>query len=155
MLKKSTKFPLNAKAKWETDLNRMFTQGEFKQFYCSIYTSTLSTEFRDFQYRLLNRPLVTNIELYKCKIIPSNLCTFCNERPETAMHLLLTCEISKIFWNTFLQHLPIKTGITIHFTEVDKMLGITQFSHQDIYNLLLIIVKQNIYACIAKNLEHK
>ena len=26
---------VKAKAKWETDLNRMFTQEEFKQFYCS------------------------------------------------------------------------------------------------------------------------
>ena len=147
MFKKSTKFPLKAKAKWETDLNKMFTQEEFKEFYCSIYTSTSSTKFKDFQYRLLNRALVNSIELYKWKIIPSNLCTFSNEQPETAMHLLLTCEISKIIWNTFLQHLSIKTGKPIHFTEVEKMLGITQFNHQNIYNLLFIIVKQYLYAC--------
>ena len=72
MLKKSTKFPFNA-----TDLNRMLTQEEFKSFYCSIHTSTLSTIFRDFQYWSLTRPLVTSsvIRIYKtsCFLLWNNI----------------------------------------------------------------------------------
>ena len=139
MLDKSTKFSLKAEAKWETDLNRMFTLEECEEFYCSIYTSPSSTKFRDFHYRLLNRALVTNIELNQWKIIPSNLCTICNERPETAMHLLLTCEISKIFWNTFLQHLSIKTGNNPFHRDRENARDNTVQSSG--YILLFIIVK--------------
>ena len=56
-------------------------------------------KFRSFQYRVLQRALVTNIELKKWQIKESDLCTNCGEFRETISHLLVECEYSKELWD--------------------------------------------------------
>lgn len=53
---------------------------------------------REFQYKLLNRCLATNVLLSKIGIIPSSACSFCGEADESLEHLFVTCYYTKKFW---------------------------------------------------------
>ena len=54
--------------KWETDLEMVIPNKEFLKSFTNINRTTNITKLRSFQYRLLQRGLVTNIHLHKWKI---------------------------------------------------------------------------------------
>ena len=62
---------------------------DFAQSHCKIYKVTNVTKYRSFQYRLLQRGLVTNIQLYKWDIVEDNLCTFCHQEVEDTSTFIL------------------------------------------------------------------
>ena len=89
-------FPHKAKEKWATDLNATLPQDTFSCYFQNIHKCTISTKLRDFQYRLLNQAVITNTHLFKWKIIQTDLCTFCEEQPESILHLLVKCKHSQL-----------------------------------------------------------
>ena len=56
------------------------------------------TKIRDFQYRLLQRAIVTNVQLKKWSLTETDLCGFCQEESETISHLMFTCPVVTTFW---------------------------------------------------------
>ena len=56
-------------------------------------------KFRWFQVRITTRIIGTNIILKAMKIKDDDLCTFCNEEPETIEHLFSECLFTLQFWN--------------------------------------------------------
>ena len=57
-------------------------------------------KFNSFQYRILLRACVTNIQLYKWGISDTDMCTFCNSSKETVNHLLYECKYVEPLWHT-------------------------------------------------------
>ena len=147
MLSRNADFPHKAKEKWATDLNTTLPQDTFSCYFQNIHICTISTKLRDFQYRLLNQAVITNTHLFKWKIIQADICTFCEEQPESILHLLVKCKHSQLIWNKLFVKLHTLTGIYIQFTEKEQLLGITNFQYQDLFNLIFIITKQYLYAC--------
>ena len=76
---------------------------------------TLDTRTRAFQYKILNCILYTNSILYKMKLIPSPLCTFCGDHEETLEHLLVKCVYAKEFWSAT------TSWLNNHNIQVDKL----------------------------------
>ena len=72
---------------------------DWKNIYQLPGRVTLDTRTRAFQYKILNRILYTNSILYKMKLIPSPLCTFCGDHEEILKHLLVKCVYTKEFWS--------------------------------------------------------
>ena len=64
----------------------------------NIYKITNSTKLRSFQYRFLQKALVTNAHLTRYKIKPNNWCSLCEISKETIFHLFFDCVIVKTFW---------------------------------------------------------
>ena len=147
MLIRNADFPHKTKEKWATDLNTTLSQDTFSCYFQNIHKCTLSTKLRDFQYRLLNQAVITNTHLFKWKIIQADLCTFCEEQPESILHLLVKCKHSQLIWNKLFVKLHTLTGTYIQFTEKEQLVGITNFQYQDLFNLIFIITKQYLYAC--------
>ena len=60
--------------KWMQDLGTNFCESlvEFGRLHLNIYKVTNVTKYRSFQYRLLQRGLVANIQLQKWGLIPSD-----------------------------------------------------------------------------------
>ena len=81
----------NKYIKWRSELGDSFCQGirEFSDYHKDIYRITNIPKYRSFQYRILQRAVVTNINLEKWGIIPSNACTFCRNQPETLLHIMI------------------------------------------------------------------
>ena len=71
---------------------------DFGKEFNKIYKTTNITKYRDFQYRLLQRGLITNIHLFKWKIRESDLCTFCQYDRESVTHLMFYCPQVNVLW---------------------------------------------------------
>ena len=56
---------------------------------------TSIVKYRSFQYRMLNRAIVTNVQLFKWKIKRSPQCSFCQAEIETYKHLFYDCLYAK------------------------------------------------------------
>ena len=72
-----------------------------------IYKITNIPKYRSFQYRLLQRGLVTNIHLYKWGLADSDKCSFCQQESETVPHMLATCVQATEIWQNFVVLLTI------------------------------------------------
>ena len=62
---------------------------------------TIDTNLRTFQYKILNKVLYINEKLFKFKIVPPPLCSFCNSVDETPIHLFYSCNQTKSLWSKF------------------------------------------------------
>ena len=84
----------NKYMKWREDLGAELCQSlvEFGQRHKEVYKITNVPKYRSFQYRLLQRGIVTNIHLKKWGLSETDLCSFCHLQKETLMHLFTSCE---------------------------------------------------------------
>ena len=83
--------------KWKLDEDHPF-HGNPDKIFGLIYTTTIDTRSRQFQFKILHDILATNCKLYKWKIKASNSCSLCNLYPEDTYHLFLECIVSKNFY---------------------------------------------------------
>ena len=75
--------------KWGQELGQEIMESiwEYGKIHSELYKLMNVTKYRDFQYRLLQRGLVTNIQLYKWGIKPSELCSFCGQERERQYYI--------------------------------------------------------------------
>ena len=71
--------------------NAQFASDEldWRKIYSLPHRVALDAKSREFQYKLLNRCLASNVLLSKIGIIPSSACSFCGEADESLEHLFL------------------------------------------------------------------
>jgi hypothetical protein len=81
-----------AQRRWQRILNN--SEIEWSEAYSLVYSTTIDTKLRWFQYRLLMNCLYLNKDLYKFKLKDTELCSFCNKHVETIEHLFINCEVS-------------------------------------------------------------
>ena len=67
----------------------------------------LDTNLREFQFKILHRILTTNYSLYKMSLIPSPVCSFCDNNDESLRHLFVHCSFVSTFWDQILNWNPI------------------------------------------------
>ena len=104
-LVKRVQIPPNAQSKFDS-LYNISNIIDWKNIYQLPGRVTLDTRTQAFQYKILNCILYTNSILYKMKLIPSPLCTFCGDHEETLEHLLVkVCVYERIL---VCQHLSAK-----------------------------------------------
>ena len=88
-------------AKLKFNVNFVNDTLNWKQVYSLPYRVASDTKTPEFQYKLLNRCLVTNTS-WICKlsiIIPSPARSLCGESDESLEHLFLSCHYTKNFWS--------------------------------------------------------
>ena len=93
--------------KWTQELGEDICENiwSFNQLFLDIHKLTNVAKYRSFQYRLLQRGLVTNLQLHKWKIMSNNLCSFCHEQVESLSHLFWHCTIVKALWHKVNQYI--------------------------------------------------
>ena len=126
--------------------NRIITpptaQLNFNTLFINFYRSSLNTKSRKFQYKLLNRCLVTNSFLSKIGIVSSPACSFCGEMSESLEHFFISCHYSKNFWAEVIKWLD-NQGVKIgQFSDKDLLFGILKCEDELFVNLILITAKQ-------------
>ena len=87
--------------KWNMEIGSNWDYDQLNTFHISIRSITNTTKMRDFQYRFLQRGLITNVHLHKWKIAESDQCSFCHDSVETIAHLFIECPITKSMWKGF------------------------------------------------------
>ena len=138
--------------KWEVDLGLQYDNDEYYNLFTNVYRCTPSTSLRAFQYFLIHRALVTNMDLYKWKIKDSSICTFCRLHPESIFHLLWECDTVSTLWSEIFIWLNIETSTNIIFSPQEILLGSGQ-ENLALYDLILLIAKKYIYACRCLDLQ--
>lgn len=120
-----------------------------------INTITPCTKLRFFQYRLLNRYLVTNVWLNRINPNVSDKCSFCALHKETVKHLIHDCDKVKKFWSAL-------TRWSKHILELEipgeyRAICLNKSAGPDkkIIDIIVLMAKQFIYAqrCLHKPLN--
>ena len=75
------------------------------------------------------RIIPTNTFLFKCKILNSNLCDFCNRNIETVKYLFWECQHSQHFWS------QLKTFLSEHNINNDMNYKLICFGNQNGKNM--------------------
>ena len=120
---------------------------EWKETYSLPFRTSLDSKSREFQYKLLNRCLVTNSFLNKIGIIPSPACSLCGEMNESLEHFFIRCRYTKDFWAEVIKWFD-NQGVKIeHLSDKDIMFGILRCEDELFINHTLIIAKQYLYSC--------
>ena len=127
---------------------------EWKYLYMLPRSVLIDERSRQFQYKILQNYLSTNVQLNKMKIRDNELCSFCKQVPETMEHLLATCSEVRQFWTSVREWwFRIKQDMVM-FTPSIIMFGheARNMSHKNkLLNQVIIIAKQYIYWCRIKN----
>ena len=149
----------NKLMKWRGELGENFCDSicEFGLAHREIYRLTNVPKYRSFQYRLLQRGLVTNISLQKWKIIPSGLCSFCGKAPETMIHLFVSCHEVVTLWKDLIEYMEKRFQVVIpHPTAEDIILNrLIPTPKYHAINFLCLLTKQFIYRqrCMKGNIH--
>ena len=135
-----------ARVKWmeefQVDIDNDYWQLCFKQ----IYSCTISSNLRIFQYKFLHRVIFLNHRLYKMNIKDTSLCSFCNVSDETIEHFFFSCEVSKNFWLQVWDWLQEVTGTRIIFSKIEILIGFRDLE-DNIWSLFCILAKKYLYYC--------
>ena len=134
--------------KWRQDIDSDFCEGlwDFRRMFIDVYRVTNVPKYRSFQYRLLQRALVTNVELKKWGIVESDRCTFCELERETLKHLLFECKYVQSLWTQLVEFLQQNycnqiLNLSISTVIFNKMVDIK--GH--VVNFVCLIAKQYVY----------
>ena len=141
-------------AKWTQDLGQTIAPDiyQFGKLHKQIFSITNIPKYRSFQYRLLQRGLITNIQLQQWGIKPSPNCTFCRISPETIQHLLSECQIVQEIWQKVANLLRQKYGYSdIKLDTISIIQNSIVPGTNNVGNFICLITKQYIYRKKCQN----
>ena len=103
--------------------------------------------YRSFQYRLLQRAIVTNVQLYKWNLVDTENCYFCEAEPETLTHLFIECPIVRQLWTKIFEYMEQKYDQfrSAKINSVNLIKSTVAQNKNSVINLLVLVVKQYIY----------
>ena len=136
---------------WEKDLEMELSQDDWERVFRDMHKITTSAKLRYFQYKILSRSLITNMRRNKWSQQISPLCTFCNNKPETILHLMVECENVKKLWDALKRWVKYHYSISIELTPKDIILNNVITIKKKYVNLIILIMKQYIYAAKCKD----
>ena len=135
--------------KWQQDLGYDICEDifTFGKMHLNVYQVTNIAKFRSFQYRLLQRGIVTNIQLYKWKLKNNEYCSFCQNERETVLHLFVQCPIVKELWQSVMDNLSIRYQVEMICINPENVIlnRIVVQKKNHILNFVCLLLKQFIY----------
>ena len=95
---------------------------------------------------MLNNALYLNKHLYIFKLSDTKLCSFCNQKDETVIHLFANCSKSKTLWNSLKEFFKDTINLP-SLTPQSAVFGFLQTDHKLflILNYLLLLFKYYLY----------
>ena len=118
----------------------------FGEKHKEIYRITNVAKLRTFQYKLLQRAIITNTTLYQWKMVESKNCSLCNQEEETVIHLFIECNQVQQLWKQLQTYLQ-DTFQTVQIVLSKKGIilnEISEPSHKGV-NFICLLTKQFIY----------
>ena len=135
-----------AQSKYEAEYANVVL--DWKKIYSLPFTVAMDSKTRQFQYKILNRYLVTNVYLKKVGIKLSSDCSFCEDADESLEHLFTSCPYVLSFWKDLSDWLN-DLGVKVYLlTKADIIFG--SWERKDdflFFNHVLLIAKQYVYYC--------
>ena len=138
----------NKKNKWETELNVIWSNNEFvKKIRRNMFLTNVP-KLRSFQYRIMQRAIVTNVLLKKWNIIDTDTCTFCHQYTESVRHMFYECSIVQTLWNDIWEIVETRYKVQVDSgIEYSKVMFNEFTESRTIANFIGLLAKQYIYRC--------
>ena len=106
-------------------------------FKCSIST-------RSFYFKLFHKAIALNNFLFKIKRKNSPNCSFCDNEPETYLHLFIECQTVKPIWDDTIKTINQKIDKVVNFSIFKRMFG---YEKDMFLTYLFFMLKYYIYLC--------
>ena len=103
-------------------------------------------KYKNFQYRLNLKKIVTNNDLFEWRMRDNFNCTFCDNAKETLLHLFWECETIQGIINVFYSLCEASNEIIIRNYKAFIFSWVMN-QEQHILNFVSIFLKQFIYRC--------
>ena len=131
---------------WEKNLKVQLSQNEWTSLFPDFLKWVKPTKLRSFQYNVLTNSLTTNVKRNKWNKDISDRCAFCQDQKETVTHLLYQCKFILPLWQAFEK--MIQRLLKIQHTFSMKTICLNDYygRQKELINLLMVIMKQYIYA---------
>ena len=155
-LQQDVTFNQNKALKWSMEVGCMIDSKDLNKKVKNMYLITNVPKLRSFQYRVLARAIVTNVQLEKWKILQSRTCSFCDIADETLIHLMYECNYVQEFWKTLSDYVSNRfkcKNITLSYEAIIFNEFVENPKH--VINAIGLVAKQYIYRqrCIKKDLN--
>ena len=145
--------PTKVIEKWNSKHNEEIN---ISSYFTAQYKSLAhDTKMRAFQFKIMHRILATNRLLFKMKINPYDLCTFCFTCSESIEHLFWECTIIKNIWFAISNELNLENIIpNLNLGPKTIILGyVEENCHQKTFNIFLTLIKYYIFRCRLDNTD--
>ena len=120
---------------------------DWKKIHSLPFRITSYTKLHEFQYKVSNKCLTTNVFLHRIGIYPSPACSFCGDVDETLEHILVYCNYSESFWTEVIKWLG-DQGVKIQRLSLKDILFGMFLCEDELYvNHILLLAKQYQYSC--------
>ena len=137
--------------KWRNKLHTNIENIPWKVIYKTQIKSTNDVSLRNFQYKYVNRIVPTNKYLYRCKLVNSNLCDFCQEHIETHEHLFWECRKIQDMWSQLKSLLELNNNnIILNYQNISFGYD-EQIECKLIINYLILVMKFFIHSMKCRN----
>ena len=145
----------NKAISWMQDFEMYFDSDMLVQSIKNIYVTTNCSKYRSFQYRLLQRSVITNVHLHHWRKRETNLCTFCNNVKESYTHLFCTCPKVLEIWNLLTDFMLTYNKTPTSLEKSDIICNSIAEPRQNVKNFICLIAKQYIYRqrCFGHTLQ--
>ena len=123
-------------------------QIDWSKIYSLLFTVTIETKIREFQYKVLNNIVFTNEKMFRLKMIDSPSCAFCKQEIESIEHVFFYCNVTKTSSEAFCIWL-FNCNINIQsFAIIHILFGMFNIGDDFIFlNHLILTAKLYIYRC--------
>ena len=120
---------------------------------CISFTtsSTVDTNLRIFQYKVLSNVLYLHEKLFKFKKVSCPLCSLCQSKNETPIHLFHGYIKTDLFWYKLKKFLKAKIDLPVNTPQRTIFDFLNHENNSDIINQLLLIFR----CCLFNSREHK
>ena len=123
---------------------------EWVSIYKRVYSLTNNLRLREFQYKILNNCIFLNEKLFKCKIVESPLCTFCELSNESIDHFFVQCDKSK---NLYLKINQWLSSANIRLPDLNIENVTIGGSNDNTEEFLFLLYKYALYSCKQKQVS--
>ena len=143
---------MKVRAKWEQKLNIQLSIKEFNALFLNARFLTLIGKYRSFQFRLLHRSIITNVDLHRWKLKENPDCYYCELQPETLEHLFWQCPTIKGYWHKLKGWITVEYQVDCGLSCKKVMFNLIIKNPNHVVNFICLMFKQYIYKqrCLKK-----
>ena len=119
------------------------------------HSIVVESSVKAFQYKVINSILYKNTKLYKIGFRTNDLCTFCDNQPESLTHLFYHCSRAKQFWSESELYWCLVSNQRIRLCLENVPFGIlteNAFPSLQLLNYFIIIGKLYLWDCRSKQI---
>ena len=140
--------------KWDHIINM---DEENSTLFNHIEKITIVNKLRSFQFKFLHRIIYFNDRLFKCKLVTSTLCDFCNEAIDSIEHRYIYCNITQEFWRQLNYWIQTEYKIECTINNIHSIIT-NIYNDLPLVETIMLNAKYYLYSCFLKqtmpNIEH-